>query len=202
MRSPVNIPYYDTTVPPNKVPQCLSPRRKWDPPPTPSPSSDCAPPSGTGEACTHLQVRGWGSPNSDDWRKKSSTLSTLWCRLCFVIQLGRFFFKESSLVLSENACLILESCLRGEKSPIGFSKAHSSQRIHYTWAVQCSTLGYKRHRIKNSWMDKRLSCWLYFRCCCTTVDFATAALQNEFRISLFLQKKTDSFKKMTKLLDF
>ncbi len=51
-------------------------------------------------------------------------------------------------------------------------------------------------------MDKRLSCWLFFWCYYTKVDFATAALQNELRLSLFLQNKRQIFKKMTKLLDF
>jgi hypothetical protein len=49
----------------------MSPRRNWDPP-TPSPASDCAPPprtGGGGGAHSPAEVRGWGSPNSDDWRK-------------------------------------------------------------------------------------------------------------------------------------
>jgi hypothetical protein len=46
---------------------------------TPSLASECAPPPGTKVwgGHTRLQVRGWGSPNSDDWRK-SLTL----CLLC------------------------------------------------------------------------------------------------------------------------
>ncbi len=43
----------------------MSPRRYWDSS-TPSLASVCA-----------TRVRGWGSPNSDDWRKLS-TLPTLW----------------------------------------------------------------------------------------------------------------------------
>ncbi len=33
---------------------------------------------------THLRVRGWGSPNSDDWKKKLSTLPTLWTVTMFM----------------------------------------------------------------------------------------------------------------------
>ncbi len=47
----------------------MSPRRNWDSP-TPFLASKCAPPprtKGGGHIC--LRVRGWGSPNSDDWRK-------------------------------------------------------------------------------------------------------------------------------------
>ncbi len=47
----------------------MSPRRNWDSP-TPSLATECGPPPGTkrGED-SRLRVRGWGSPNSDDWRK-------------------------------------------------------------------------------------------------------------------------------------
>ncbi len=44
----------------------MSPRRHWDSP-NPYLASECAPPPRTGH--TRLRVRGWGSPNSDDWRK-------------------------------------------------------------------------------------------------------------------------------------
>jgi hypothetical protein len=37
--------------------------------PNPSLACECAPPSRTGRGHTRLRVRGWGSPNSDDWRK-------------------------------------------------------------------------------------------------------------------------------------
>ncbi len=54
----------------------MSPRQNWDSP-TPSPS-ECAPtPGPKGEAHTRLRPRGWGSPNSDDWRK-----SLALCLLC------------------------------------------------------------------------------------------------------------------------
>ncbi len=46
----------------------MSPRRNWDSP-TPSLASKCAPPSGTGGGDTRVQMRGWGSPNSNNWRK-------------------------------------------------------------------------------------------------------------------------------------
>ncbi len=63
----------------SRVPQCLSPRWNWDSP-TPSPASKCAPPEsrgGGGYLHTRLRVRGWGSPNTDDWRE-----SLLLCLLC------------------------------------------------------------------------------------------------------------------------
>jgi hypothetical protein len=42
-------------------------------------TSECAPPprTGGGEGAHRLRVRGWGSPNSDDWRK-----SLALCLLC------------------------------------------------------------------------------------------------------------------------
>ncbi len=47
----------------------MSPRRNRYSP-TPSLASKCAPPpEPKGGGHTRLQVRGWGSPNSDDWRK-------------------------------------------------------------------------------------------------------------------------------------
>jgi hypothetical protein len=55
----------------------MSPRRNWDSP-TPSPASECAPTPGIkGGGDTRVGVRGWGSPNSDDWRK-----SLAFCLLC------------------------------------------------------------------------------------------------------------------------
>jgi hypothetical protein len=53
-----------------RVPQCMSPRWNWDSP-TPSLASECSPPPGTNGSGRHtrLRLRGWGSPNSDDWRK-------------------------------------------------------------------------------------------------------------------------------------
>jgi hypothetical protein len=52
----------------------MSPRRNWDSP-NPSLAGECAPPPSTGD--TRLRVRGWGSPNSDDWKK-----SLALCLLC------------------------------------------------------------------------------------------------------------------------
>ncbi len=56
----------------------MSPRRIWDSP-NPTLASECAPPTrtGGGEGQTRLRVRGWGSPNSNDWRK-----SLALCLLC------------------------------------------------------------------------------------------------------------------------
>ncbi len=64
-----------------RVPQYMSPRRNWDSP-TPYLASACAPPTGTKEGGGHtrLRVRGWGSPNSDDWRKSLEL-----CLLCVVL---------------------------------------------------------------------------------------------------------------------
>jgi hypothetical protein len=51
----------------------MSPRRNWDSPtlPPPLPQASMPPPGTKGDAQLHirLRVRGWGSPNSDDWRK-------------------------------------------------------------------------------------------------------------------------------------
>jgi hypothetical protein len=47
----------------------MSPRRNWDSP-TPLAASECAlPPGQKGGGHTRLRLKGWGSPNSDDWRK-------------------------------------------------------------------------------------------------------------------------------------
>jgi hypothetical protein len=53
-----------------RVTKCMSPRRNWDSP-TPSHASECAPSPGTGGGGrgTRLRLRGWGSSNSDEWRK-------------------------------------------------------------------------------------------------------------------------------------
>ncbi len=57
----------------------MSPRQNWDSP-TPSLASECAPsPRTKGRGHTRLRAMGWGSPNSDDWRK-----SLALCLLCAV----------------------------------------------------------------------------------------------------------------------
>jgi hypothetical protein len=58
--------------------QRMSPRWNWDslPPPL-SPASVPLPPEPKGPGQTRLRVRGWGSPNSNDWRK-----SLALCLLC------------------------------------------------------------------------------------------------------------------------
>ncbi len=61
-----------------RVPYCMSPRRNWDSPPPLSPASvplPLEPKRGGGH--TRLRVRGWGSPNADDWRN-----SLALCLLC------------------------------------------------------------------------------------------------------------------------
>jgi hypothetical protein len=61
-----------------RAPQCISPRRNWDSP-NPSSASECALPPGPkgGTRHTRLRLNGWGSPNSNDWRK-----SLALCLLC------------------------------------------------------------------------------------------------------------------------
>jgi hypothetical protein len=66
----------------------MSPRRKWDSALNPSLASVCAlppPPRRTkGGGHTRLRLRGWGSPNSDDWRK-----SLALCLLCDLLLLTK-----------------------------------------------------------------------------------------------------------------
>jgi hypothetical protein len=60
--------------------QYMSPRRNWDSPnPSLAMQRVCPFPQnrGVGGGLTRLRVRGWGSPNSDDWRK-----SLALCLLC------------------------------------------------------------------------------------------------------------------------
>ncbi len=53
-----------------RVLQCLSPRPYWELGPiTPISRKRVPPPGTTGGGHTRLRVRGWGSPNSDVWRK-------------------------------------------------------------------------------------------------------------------------------------
>jgi hypothetical protein len=66
-----------------RVPQCMSPRRNWDYPPLPQASVPSSETKGRG--LTRLRVRGWGRPNSDDWRK-----SLALCLLCGVIYHNKF----------------------------------------------------------------------------------------------------------------
>ncbi len=63
----------------HRAPQFISPRRNWDPP-TPLPQARCPTPGpkGGGGGHSRLRLRGWRSPNSDDWIKSlCSTLPTL-----------------------------------------------------------------------------------------------------------------------------
>ncbi len=60
-----------------RAPQCMFPRRNWASP-NPSPASKCAlPPTKRWGGHTRRRLKGWGSPNSDDWRK-----SLALCLLC------------------------------------------------------------------------------------------------------------------------
>jgi hypothetical protein len=57
----------DTNIP--RVPQCMSSHWNWGPPlPLPPANVDPSPVNQRG-GDARLRVRGWGSPNSDDWRK-------------------------------------------------------------------------------------------------------------------------------------
>jgi hypothetical protein len=62
----------------------------WIRSPTRSLASKCAPPPGTKGGHTRVRVRGWGSPNSNDWRKGLAL-----CLLC-----GAYYHKEIQLVKS------------------------------------------------------------------------------------------------------
>jgi hypothetical protein len=77
--------------------KCLSPRRNWDPPPL-SHKRVCIPP----EPKEGVRVRGWGSPNSDDWRK-----SLALCLLCDNMpskNVGTFLFEYSKQKLTTIFC--------------------------------------------------------------------------------------------------
>ncbi len=68
-----------------RVPQCLSPRQNWDPPPPLSQACVSPPePKGGGGGHTVLRVR--GCPNLDDWRKSLALclLCAVSCHLCFL----------------------------------------------------------------------------------------------------------------------
>ncbi len=64
----------------HRVPQCMSPRRNWDPPlpPPHSPASECALPPETKGAHSPAD-EGVGGPNSNDCRKR---LDLALCLLC------------------------------------------------------------------------------------------------------------------------
>jgi hypothetical protein len=47
----------------------MSPRRNWDPPPLPQASVPSPRTKWWGGGHTRQRLKGWGSPNSDDWRK-------------------------------------------------------------------------------------------------------------------------------------
>ncbi len=60
-----------------RVPQCLYPRQNWDPPPL-LPQESVSPPEPIGGETHSPAGEGGVVLSSDDWRKKPSTLSTLW----------------------------------------------------------------------------------------------------------------------------
>jgi hypothetical protein len=77
-----------------RVLQCSSTRRNWDTP-HPLPRQQVSLPlNQRGVGQTRLGVRGWGSPNSDDWRK-----SLALCLLCALLlqKLGSVFSLSTRL---------------------------------------------------------------------------------------------------------
>jgi hypothetical protein len=64
-----------------RIPQSLSTRPNWDPPPTPSSASECVPPQETkgvwGHILACMRVRWWGDLNSDDLRENHSVYSVV-----------------------------------------------------------------------------------------------------------------------------
>jgi hypothetical protein len=72
-----------TSIP--RVPQCLSPRRNWDPLSRKLVCIPLPPKNQRRVEHTRLRVSGWGSPNSDDWRKSLSLclLSGWDQRICY-----------------------------------------------------------------------------------------------------------------------
>jgi hypothetical protein len=85
----------------------MHPRRNWDSPSLVSEFS-LPPEQGWWAGCTfctlhnHLRVRGWGNPNSDDWRKRLAL-----CLLC-----------ELSQSTTTTFIAILPSKRRGVKGPL------------------------------------------------------------------------------------
>ncbi len=82
-----------------RVPQCMSPRWNWDSP-TPSLASELCPSPPEpkmGGGHIRLRVRGWGSPNSDEWRKS----------------LALNFKKKASCVTLYSKCVSESSTLKG-----------------------------------------------------------------------------------------
>ncbi len=51
-----------------RAPQCMSPRWNWDSPPLQPQASVPSPPDQRVGGHTRLRLKGWGSPNSNNWR--------------------------------------------------------------------------------------------------------------------------------------
>jgi hypothetical protein len=67
----------------------MSPCRNEDSP-NPSLASECPPRTGGG-GHTRLRVRGWGSPNSDDWRKSLALCHIMYCSLVCHLEISLSF---------------------------------------------------------------------------------------------------------------
>jgi len=96
-----------------RAPQCMSPCRNWDSP-TPLAAGECSlPPDQRVGGHTSLRLKGWGSPNSDDWRK-----SLALCLLCAIPTPAYFAEPEISahrkLTIYAEKLNICNNCILGE----------------------------------------------------------------------------------------
>jgi hypothetical protein len=90
----------------------MSPHWNWDSP-TPYLAGEYAPPPSTKKVWgggTHLQMRGWGSQNSDDWRKNLALC--LLCEFSYTKASIKYVHSArlpsdfaSSLLLSRKSCV-------------------------------------------------------------------------------------------------
>ncbi len=79
--TPQDVELYPQSTYIYRASQCMSPRWNWDSP-TPLAASECAlppgPKGGGPGGHTRLRLKGWGSPNSNDWRNaKHSAYSVI-----------------------------------------------------------------------------------------------------------------------------
>jgi hypothetical protein len=91
---------YGTYTPraPHSVPQCLSPRPNWDPLPPALPQASVSPPGTKGEGYTLTCGRGVGGPNSDNLKKKPSTLFILCSPLFLMLKFkAKTTFKNGAI---------------------------------------------------------------------------------------------------------
>ncbi len=105
--------------------ECMSPRRNWDSP-NPSLASECAPPPqnrGWGGHTHSLRVRGWGSHNSDDWRKSLALcllcgydLASSNCRLVFQMNNIKWCLNASAFFFVKHSYLVFVLSYKTKKS--------------------------------------------------------------------------------------